>query len=440
MKPKPNRIVEKGHRSLIITAYAVTIFFIISAVIPVLWMLVSSLKNETDILAYPPKWSPSIPQSVQVTLDYSGMEEQDAVYYEKDAMKATWYPWMKHLRENIGEVKVTGVRNGEIIYKARTISSSFHVGQPLVVPSTLFNEAQMNLKLPLIQEQKLSDFSWYGLADGKKAPSAAGVAANTISGKFQEFYETTPFVEGEIQGIQEKSSWVRMFDSYLALNKIAQEISGALGFFQYFLNSTIVTLSTVLIQLVLGGIAGYAISFLIKSRKWQFIWVMFFLATIMIPGISLLLPQYLLMKDLGLVNTLYAIILPHSAWGIVIFLFKGFFDQLPGELMQAARVDGASDFRIFSQIVVPLSYPVFTVVAVMTFIPVWNEFLWPLVVNNDPQFWTFTVALNDLQNKSSVQQNMIMASSLLSMIPLFIVFITSQKYIEKGVAFSGVKG
>lgn len=437
---KPNRIVEKGHRSLIITAYAVTIFFILSAIIPVLWMLVSSLKTEKDILAYPPKWTPSIPQSVQVTLDYSGMEEKDPVFYEKDAMKATWYPWMKNIRENIGEVRITGVRDGRIIYKTRTISSSFHVGQPQVVPSTMFNDTQMNLKLPLIQEQGLSDFDWYGIGGGDRAAGEAGVPDTAISDKFQEFYASTPLIEGAVMSIVEKPAWIRMFDSYIALNKISQEISGGLGFLQYFLNSTIVTVSTVLIQLVLGGLAGYAISFLVKSRKWQFFWVMFFLATIMIPGISLLLPQYLLMKDLGLVNSLFAIILPHSAWGIVIFLFKGFFDELPGELMQAARVDGASDFRIFSQIVVPLSYPVFTVVAVMTFIPVWNEFLWPLVVNNDPKYWTFTVALNDLQNNSSVQQNMIMASSFLSMIPLFIVFITSQKYIEKGVAFSGVKG
>ncbi|MDG0789430.1 carbohydrate ABC transporter permease [Cohnella ginsengisoli] len=160
----------------------------------------------------------------------------------------------------------------------------------------------------------------------------------------------------------------------------------------------------------------------------------------MIPDISLLLPLYLLMKDLNLVNSLWAIILPHSAWGIIIFLFKGFFDQISKELLQAARVDGASEFRTFLQIVVPLSVPIFAAVSVLTFIPVWNEFVWPLVVNNLPKYWTFTVALNDLQNQSNVQQNMIMASSFISMIPLLVIFVFAQKYIEKGVAFSGVKG
>jgi ABC-type glycerol-3-phosphate transport system permease component len=247
-------------------------------------------------------------------------------------------------------------------------------------------------------------------------------------------------VKGKVTSITDQAAWSHMFDSYLSLNKVAQDTAGSLGFFKYFLNSGIVTLSTVAIQLVLGGLAGYALSHLIQSRKWQFIWLMFFLGTIMIPGISLILPLYLLMKDLGLINSLLAVILPHSAWGIVIFLFKGFFDQLPKELMQAARVDGASELRTFSQIVIPMSIPTFTTVGVLTFIPVWNEFVWPLVVNNLPQYWTFTVALNDLQNKTFVQQNMVMASSLLSMIPLFVIFIVSQKYIEKGVAFSGVKG
>lgn len=436
---KSRRIVEQGQRSLLVTAYTVTLFFVITAIIPVLWMVVSSLQHESDINAYPPKWIPIIPKSVQVTLDYSGMEEQDMVFYEKDAMEATWYPWMKHTREHIGEVRITGVRDGEILYRAKTISSSFHVGQPQVVPSTLFNDKLMDHKLPIIHERNLSQFTWYG-TESVAGTISNGIADDAISEKFEVFYKSMNFIDGQVTAIQEKPSWIRMFDSYIALNKLAQDVSGSLGFFKYFLNSAVVTLTTVAIQLVLGGLAAYAISSLIQSKRWKFFWVMFFLATIMIPGISLLLPLYLLMKDLGLVNSLLAIILPHSAWGIVIFLFKGFFDQLPNELMLAARVDGASDLRTFTKIVVPLSLPIFTVVAVMTFIPVWNEFLWPLVVNNMPQYWTFTVALNDLQNKSSVQQNMIMASSLLSMIPLFIVFITSQKYIEKGVAFTGVKG
>ncbi|REE87481.1 multiple sugar transport system permease protein [Paenibacillus taihuensis] len=432
-------VKEKGQRSLSITAYAVTVFFTLAALIPVLWMISSSLKTDKDIDAYPPKWLPSIPQSVRVTIDYTGQEPQDNVYYEKDAMRATWYPWMKNLRENIGEVEITGIRGGTMIYRAITSSSSFHVGQPMVVPSAMFNDTLMNLKLPIIKEQKLSKFKWYG-DNGKAAGDTAGIADSALAAKFGEFYGSTAFVKGKVTSIVEKSAWSRLFDSYLSLNKLAKDAAGPMGFFQYFLNSSIVTLSCVFMQMVLGGLAGYTLSHLIRSKRWQFFWIMFFLATIMIPDISLLLPLYLLMKDLHLVNSLLAMILPHSAWGIIIFLFKGFFDQISKELLQAARVDGASEIRTFTQIVIPLSIPIFASVAVLTFIPVWNEFVWPLVVNNLPKYWTFTVALNDLQNQSNVQQNMIMASSFVSMTPLLIIFLFSQKYIEKGVSFSGVKG
>lgn len=431
--------VEKGQRSLTALAYAVTIFFTITAVIPVLWMITSSLQTDKDIETYPPKWTPSILRSMEITIDYTGMDPMDSLAYEKDAMRATWYPWMKNIRESIGEIKVTGLRDGKLLYRTQTTSSSFRAGQSFVVPSTLFTDEMMDVKLPIIHERELSSFNWYG-DKGREGSSGNLVAQDTISSKLHDFYASTTFVKGKVTAIQSSAAWTRMFDSYLSLNRVAEDTSGSLGFFRYFLNSGIVTLSTVAIQLFFGSFAGYALSHLIQSRKWQYLWLMFFLATIMIPGISLLLPLYLLMKQLGLINSLLAVILPHSAWGIVIYLFKGFFDQLPKELMQAARVDGASEFHTFSRIAVPMSIPIFTTVSVLTFVPVWNEFVWPLVVNNLPEYWTFTVALNDLQNKTYVQQNMVMASSVLSMVPLFIIFMVSQKYIEKGIAFSGVKG
>lgn len=436
---KQTRMAEKGQRSLTVTAYTVTILFTIASLVPLLWMISSAFKSDKDIDAYPPRWIPGIPQSVRVTLDYSGLGPLEEIQYEKDAMEAIWYPWMKNIRENIGEVKVTGIRNGITIYKAQTSSSSFRAGQPTVVPSTLFNDGMMDRKLPIIREKKLSKFTWYGEA-GKAVRPEPGVADTELSRKFAEFYGSSDLFQGKVAKIEEKQAWARMFDSFISLNKIAMNAAGPLGFTKYFLNSAIVTLSSVWIQMFLGGLAGYTLAHLIRSKRWQFFWIMFFLATIMIPDISLLLPLYLLMKDLHLVNSLWAIILPHSAWGIVIFLFKGFFDQISKELLQAARVDGASEFRTFLQIVAPLSVPIFASVAVLTFIPVWNEFVWPLVVNNLPQYWTFTVALNDLQNQSNVQQNMIMASSFISMLPLLVIFVFAQKYIEKGVSFSGVKG
>ncbi|MDQ0877378.1 ABC-type glycerol-3-phosphate transport system permease component [Paenibacillus sp. V4I3] len=435
-----NTIKEKGQRSIKIIAYSITFLFIVLSLVPLVWMLASSLKDESSILAYPPKWLPAIPHSVQVEVDYSGQELKDAQFYEKDAMKATWYPWASNIRDSIGEVVVKGIKDGKLIYSANTTGSSFHYGRNLVVPTTLFNDNLMNVKLPIIHEKKLSSFQWLGDSGGIEKGS--GNSQELVSTHFRDFYANSKFVSGKVLSIEEKPRFWSIFDSYLVLNKVTKAASNdGYGISHYFLNSLIVTFVTIVSQLLFGGLAGYALSFLIKNKKLQLGLVMFFLATLMIPDIALLIPLYLTMNQLHLVDTLWAIILPHTAWGIVIFLFKGFFDQLPRELIQAARVDGASEFRTFYQIVIPMSVPIFTVVSVLTFLPVWNEFLWPLVVARSSANWTLTVALNNLQNQASiVSENMLMASGVISMIPLLIVFITCQKLIEKGASFTGVKG
>ncbi|MDQ0916188.1 carbohydrate ABC transporter permease [Paenibacillus sp. V4I5] len=436
----PNTIKEKGQGSIKIIAYSITYLFIFLSLIPLVWMISSSLKDASSIQAYPPKWLPTIPHAIQVQIDYTGQESKDAEFYEKDAMKATWYPWASNIRDSIGEVVIRGMKDGKLIYTAKTSGPSFLYGRTLVVPTTLFNDNLMNVKLPVIQANKLSTFQWFG--DHGEIANELENSQELISTHFRDFYATSKYVSGKVQSIEEKPRFWSIFDSYLILDKVTKAASSnGSGFTHYFLNSVIVTLGSIVSQLLFGGLAGYALSFLIHNKKLNLVLVMFFLATLMIPDIALLIPLYLTMTQLNLIDTLWAIILPHTAWGIVIFLFKGFFDQLPRELIQAARVDGASEFRTFYQIVIPMSIPIFTVVSVLTFLPVWNEFLWPLVVAKSPANWTITVALNNLQYQGgSISENMLMASGVISMIPLLIVFITCQKFIEKGVAFTGVKG
>ena len=161
-----NTIKEKGQWSIKIIAYSITFLFIVLSLVPLVWMLASSLKDESSILAYPPKWLPAIPHSVQVEVDYSGQELKDAQFYEKDAMKATWYPWASNIRDSIGEVVIKGIKDGKMIYSANTTGSSFHYGRNLVVPTTLFNDNLMNVKLPIIHEKKLSTFQWLGDSGG----------------------------------------------------------------------------------------------------------------------------------------------------------------------------------------------------------------------------------------------------------------------------------
>lgn len=441
---KSGRIREKGAVSLQLTAYVVTILFIIASLVPMVWMISSSLKDSKSVYALPPKWIPEKPQVVTITLDLGGLARQDRQTLEMEAAKATWFGWKKYQNESIGEMRVIGTINGERLFEAVTPSYQFHTGRTFVVPAQVYTDAIMKLKYPIIKEKGYTQFEWFldapvitgGETAGQDVATPASRDDKSPAGLVGAFLQDADFMNAAVISVEEKGNWLRLFDNYAVLLLMGNT---GFNFPHYILNSVMVTLTSILLQFIVGGLAGYAISRLM-SKKWAVFWMLFFVATIMIPEIAILVPLYLTMEKLNLIDSLWAIILPHSAWGIVIFLFKGFFDQLPGELLQAARIDGASEIRIFARLVVPLSLPIFTVVGVMTFIAVWNEFLWPLVVARSESVWTLTVALNRFQGMQGTTTNVLMASLAIATIPMLLVFLFCQRLIEKGVSWTGVKG
>ncbi|SFT04175.1 carbohydrate ABC transporter permease [Paenibacillus sp. BC26] len=437
---RPNRIVEKGERKLDVASYLVTIVFVVLGLLPLVWLLVTAIMDNESIESTTPKFLPRIPHTIELTLDYSGIGNQEQTFYEKDAMKAIWYPWRAFMRDNIGEITVTGIKDGLKLYRAKTTAAEFYVGQPFIVSNDRFSDKIMNTKLTQIRERRLSDFAWYGISEGEAYRVQPNLSDEPLSVQLRAYFDESGLLNGKVVEMEQSRNWLRLFDSFRSLNLLAVETAGSLGFYHFFLNSLTICLVVIAWQLFFGALSSYALSQLIPNRRVRFIVLMYFLATIMIPSVSVLIPQYLLMQKLGLVDNIWAIILPHFAWGFVIFLFKGFFDQLPKELLQAARVDGASELRTFLRIVVPMSVPVFTIVAVLTFIPVWNDFLWPYVVSRSPHNWTFTVAMNDMQSGQNPRPNWISASGVISILPLLLVFMGTQGALEKGILFSGVKG
>ncbi|MFC3797958.1 carbohydrate ABC transporter permease [Cohnella sp. GCM10012308] len=438
-----NRISEKGEKGLKVTSYAVTIFFLVFGTLPLVWLFLTSMMDNESIQSPSPKFMPSVPHTLTVTIDYTGVDSKEEDFYKKDAMEAIWFPWAALIRSNIGEITVEGTKDGKRLFRAKTTSAQFYVGQMSVVPTRVVNDQVMKLKLATIADRKLSDFAWYGPASKPaKAPGAS--SSHEVAKLYRDFFAAHDVLAGEITSIEHSRNPMRLFDSFASLQRMASGNAGELGFYRYFINSGIVTFAVIFWQLIFAGIGSYALSQLIRSNRLRFSLLMFFLATIMIPGVSTLIPQYILIKNLHLSDTLWAIILPHFAWGFVIFLFKGFFDQLPKELLQAARIDGATEFRTFLRIVMPMSIPVFTIVGVMTFLPVWNEFMWPYIVTKSPENWTFPVAMNDMQQTTNrntiVRPNWISASGILSLIPLLLLFISTQRFVEKGINFTGIKG
>ena len=218
------------------------------------------------------------------------------------------------------------------------------------------------------------------------------------------------------------------------------EAWNALPFDRFFVNSLIVAVTTTVGAILTSSMAGFAFARLrFPGRDKLF---MGYLATMMIPFPVLMVPLFIIMRSLSLVDTLPSLILPamFTAWGT--FLMRQFIIGLPVELEEAARIDGASFWRIYWQIVLPLIRPVIATLGIFTFLWSWNEFLWPLIMINTTDNKTLPLGLLMFQtlNPGRTPWNLIMAASTFSVAPLLLMFAIGQRYYVRGIAMTGVKG
>ncbi len=205
-------------------------------------------------------------------------------------------------------------------------------------------------------------------------------------------------------------------------------------YFNSFLTSSIITLMVVL----LASLAAFGFS-RVAFRGSNFLFFMI-VAGIVIPPQVLIVPLFIEMQALGLVDTYWGIILPQMAAPIAVFIFKQFFDGIPNELEDAARVDGASRLRVYWQIWMPLSRPAIAAVAIFIFVLSWNNFLWPFIVVTNTDMMTIPVGIATVQSSYGVRYADIMASAVLAGLPLVIVFLFFQRQIVQGIANTGLKG
>ena len=207
--------------------------------------------------------------------------------------------------------------------------------------------------------------------------------------------------------------------------------------FGRYLTNTIAVVLIGFIGMLFMAMAGYGFA------KFEFLGkkVMFFLvlATMMIPIQVTMIPTYLILSQLKLTNTLIGIAIPTLVSGFNIFLFRQFMSTMPLEILEAAKLDGAGEWRTFWQIVIPMSKPILAVQAVLTFIAGWNSFLWPLIIANDQNLYTLSVGLSLLNKQISVNPSLQMAAASLMVVPILFVFVIFQRFIVQGFALSGLK-
>lgn len=214
--------------------------------------------------------------------------------------------------------------------------------------------------------------------------------------------------------------------------------SGQQPIFRWFLNSVAAAVLQTVLILVTASAGAYALARLeFRGKRIVFGAIV---ATLLVPPVIFLIPNYLIVQNLGWLDSIWAITIPGAAGAFGIFFLRQFFIGLPLEIEEAARMDGAGDFRIFWQIVLPLARPALATLAVLSFLNNWNDFLWPVYVLLSPENQTLQPGLAVLQGAYSTHFSIVMAGAIIASVPVLILFTIAQRQIVESVASSGIKG
>ena len=235
------------------------------------------------------------------------------------------------------------------------------------------------------------------------------------------FYLTAPFFRVMVQNMSD-----RLLTSFV--------------FLTFVMNSILVIGFAMVSQVILCSVSAFVISRML-SRKAGNLVLLFFMGGMMIPFASIMLPQLIMYQKMGAYNNYAALLLPFLyPFGFYVYLYKGFFDQIPGSYFEAASLDGASPFYLYKAICMPLSKPIISLIALQTFIGNWNDFFWAWLVTEDQKLWTLNVALYNISNNSGTKQNALMGLAVVTITPVILLSILFSKQLKQSIMASGVKG
>lgn len=209
-------------------------------------------------------------------------------------------------------------------------------------------------------------------------------------------------------------------------------------FIRWFLNSMIVAVVVTLSNVFFDSLVGYTLAkFQFRGRYFIFLAI---LSTLMIPTEMLVIPWYLMSSKLGWLDSYWGIMFPGMMTAFGTFLMKQFFEGVPNDFLEAARVDGLNEFQIWWKVAMPLVTPALSALAIFTFLGNWTAFFWPLIVATSPELYTLPVGLSSFAVEQSIQWEMIMTGAAIATLPTLVVFLLLQRYIVRGVMLAGLKG
>ncbi|MDO4677546.1 MAG: carbohydrate ABC transporter permease [Blautia sp.] len=449
MKKNKNKIrYGKAERCLKIVAVTVSLLFAVLMLYPMIFAVSSSMKDNSKIYEVPPRLLPAKANSVSLVLDYSGQEfESEEAMKDimmQDNVLAMFGTNFKFADRSIMEIHVYGIRDGKTLFHSRAHQMKLQ----MECDYGIYKRTAIKREVLLHGDRyaRACESIGYEFApDGIDVSVEEGLGTQfekDISSMIEEKYTTT----GKLISVGDKTKNILNLESfkyYLDMPAYIYPQSERVvkyGFLTFVMNSVIVIGFAMIAQVILCSVCAFVISRQLSPRAGKFV-LMFFLGGMMVPFASIMLPQLIMYRDMGAYNNYAALLLPFLyPYGFYVYLYKGFFDQIPGSYFEAASLDGAGSWYLYTRICMPLSKPIISLIALQTFIGNWNDFFWAWLVTEDQNLWTLNVALYNISNNAGTKQNALMGLAVVTITPVILLSVLFSKQLKQSIVASGVKG
>lgn len=448
-KNRKNRIrCGKSERFLKIAAVTVSLLFAALMLYPLVFAVSSAMKDNSQIYKVPPKLLPGKANSVSFVLDYTGQEFQDAEEMKdqmlQDNVLVMFGTNFKFADQSIMEIHVYGTRDGKTLFHSRAHQMKLQ----MECDYGIYKRTAIKKEILLHDDRYVRacesigyEFDENGI-DKVPEEGLADDFQDQITPVIREKYTTV----GDLVSIGNRIKTLLSLESfkyYLDMPAYIYPQSERVvkyGFLTFVMNSVIVIGFAMIAQVILCSVCAFVISRQLSQRAGKFV-LMFFLGGMMIPFASIMLPQLIMYREMGAYNNYAALLLPFLyPYGFYVYLYKGFFDQIPGSYFEAAALDGAGSWYLYSRICMPLSKPIISLIALQTFIGNWNDFFWAWLVTEDQNLWTLNVALYNISNNAGTKQNALMGLAVVTITPVILLSILFSRQLKQSIAASGVKG
>ena len=448
-KNRKNRIrCGKSERFLKIVAVTVSLLFAALMLYPLIFAVSSAMKDNSQIYKVPPKLLPGKANSVSFVLDYTGQEFQNAEEMKdqmlKDNVLVMFGTNFKFADQSIMEIHVYGTREGKTLFHSRAHQMKLQ----MECDYGIYKRTAIKKEILLHDDRYVRACESIGYEFDEKGIDKVpeeGLAddfQDQIAPVIQEKYTTA----GTLVSIGNRSKNLLSLESfkyYLDMPAYIYPQSERVvkyGFLTFVMNSVIVIGFAMIAQVILCSVCAFVISRQLSQRAGKFV-LMFFLGGMMIPFASIMLPQLIMYREMGAYNNYAALLLPFLyPYGFYVYLYKGFFDQIPGSYFEAAALDGAGSWYLYSRICMPLSKPIISLIALQTFIGNWNDFFWAWLVTENQNLWTLNVALYNISNNAGTKQNALMGLAVVTITPVILLSILFSRQLKQSIVASGVKG